>query len=66
MMNCEPATKKIILILMSILIDVGSKERTVKQTIMINLERYSRSKRKVKEKFGEKVKENITISQSDS
>lgn len=59
MMNCEPATKKIILILMSILIDVGSKERTVKQTIMINLERYSKekSKRESKKKPQESTEE---------
>lgn len=65
MMKCEPETKKIILILMSILIDAGSKEEAVKQTIMENLEKYSESE-KVKEKLREKIKENITTSQSNS
>ena len=65
MMKCKPETKKIILILMSILVDAGSKEEAVKQTIMKNLEKYSESK-KVREKIREKIKGNITISQSNS
>ena len=46
MMQCKPETKKIILILMSILIDVKSKEENVKKTIMKNLEEYSKEKSK--------------------